>query len=82
MIKKIRSFLKTFIFVELGVGTARCIATYLEYQKYGQFMSAPLRVYILVQAGITLIIIAVIFTVWYLLGKIIEKQNCNHKGEE
>ena len=82
MIQKIRNFIKTFIFVELGVGTARCIANYFEYKKYGQFMSAPLSVYILVPAVLTLIIIAVSFAVWYFLGKIIEKQNCNNKGEE
>lgn len=81
MIQKIRNFLKTFIFVELGVGTARCIANYFEYQKYGQFMSAPLSVYILVPAVLTVIIIAVSFGVWYLLGKMIKKQEDNNKGD-
>lgn len=75
MIHKIREFLKTFIFVEIGVGLINCISEYFKYQRYGHLTAVPLHLRILISAGLTLLIIAATFVIWLILGYAIKRKN-------
>lgn len=75
MLQKVRDFLKTFIFAEIGVGVINCVLEYFEYQKYGYLTAVPLYLRILISAGAALIIIAVTFIVWLILGYVIKRKN-------
>ena len=77
MLHKIREFLKTFIFAEIGVGAANCILEYFKYQKYGHLTAVPLHLRILISAGLTLLIIAATFVIWLILGYAIKRKNNN-----
>ena len=74
MLPKIRTFLKNFMFVELGVGITNCVLEYFEYQKYGHLTALPLHLRILISAGLTALIIAVTFIVWLILGYVIKRR--------
>lgn len=84
MLQIIRDFLKTFIFVELGAGTARCFAEYFEYQKYkGTILtSAPWYTGIVVTMILTAIVVAVSFIIWLILGYIIKKKSGENSEKE
>ena len=73
--QKIRNLLKTFIFAEIGVGTANCILEYIKYQKYGHLTAVPLHMRLMIRAGMTLLIVAATFAVWAILGYVIKRKN-------
>ena len=75
MLQKIRNFLKTFIFAEIGVGVANCILEYFKYQKYGHLTAVPLHMRLMISAGLTLLIVAATFAVWAILGYVIKRKN-------
>lgn len=75
MLEKVRDFVKTFIFVELGAGTARSIMEYFEYRKYGHLTSAPWYVGVVGTMLVTAVVIAVSFLIWLILGYMIKRQN-------
>lgn len=75
--KKARSFLKNFIFVELGALVGKFLANYIHYRKYPKFyetMSAPWYTEIIFSAVITAIIVAITLVAYIILGNIIKKK--------
>ena len=75
MLQKIRNFLKTFIFAEIGVGVINCVLEYFKYQRYGHLTAVPLHMRIMISAGLTLLIVAATFAVWAILGYVIKRKN-------
>ncbi len=83
--KKVRGFLKNFIFVELGAFVGKFLANYMHYRKYPKFyetMSAPWYTEIIFSAIITAIIVAITLIVYIILGKVIKKREELNVDEE
>lgn len=76
--KKVRSFLKNFIFVELGAFVGKFFAEYLHYKRYPAFyaaMSAPWYTRLIFSAVITAVIVVITFVVYLILGHYIKKKD-------
>ena len=75
--KKVRVFLKNFIFVELGALFGKFLASYMHYKRYPKFcetMSAPWYTEIVWSAILTAGIVTLTFTAYLILGRIIRKK--------
>ena len=82
---KARSFLKNFIFVELGALVGKFLAEYFHYKRYPGFyaaMSAPWYTQIVFSAIITAIIVAITLAAYIVLGRIIKKRETQGVDEE
>ncbi len=76
--KKVRSFLKNFIFVELGAFVGKFFAEYLHYKRYPAFyaaMSAPWYTRLIFSAVMTSIIVGITLVVYLILGHCIKKKD-------
>ena len=83
--KKARSFLKNFIFVELGALVGKFLAEYFHYKRNPGFyaaMSAPWYTQIVFSAIITAIIVTITLVSYILLGQIIKKREMQGVDEE
>ena len=83
--KKARSFLKNFIFVELGALVGKFLAEYFHYKRYPGFyatMSTPWYTQIIFSAIITAIIVAITLVAYIILGHIIKKRETQSVNEE
>ena len=77
MLKKIRTFLKTFIFVELGACFANILQEVVRYKKHPEYYlanSAPWYTDIIVVTILTAIVVLVTFIVWLVLGYFIKRK--------
>ncbi len=85
MINIVRIFLKNFIFVELGAFVGKLLASYMHYKRYPKFfetMSAPWYTEIIFSAVFTAIIVALTFSVYFILGRIIKKKENQKEDTE
>ena len=83
--KKVRVFLKNFIFVELGALFGKFLASYMQYKRYPKFyetMSAPWYTEIIFSAIITAGIVALTFAAYLILGRIIKKKEAQEQKED
>ncbi len=83
--KKVQSFLKSFIFVELGAFVGKFLASYMHYRRYPKFyetMSSPWYTEIIFSAIITAIIVVIALIVYIILGKVIKKREELNVNEE
>ena len=75
--KKVRVFLKNFIFVELGAFLGKFLACFLHYRRYPEFyetMSSPWYTEVIFSAIFTAIIVAITLAVYIILGNAIKKR--------
>lgn len=83
--KKVQSFLKSFIFVELGAFVGKFLAGYMHYRRYPKFyetMSAPWYTEIIFSAIITAVIVAITLIAYIILGNVIKKREVPNEKEE
>lgn len=76
MLKKIRSILKCFLFVELSSFVGRSIFIYFHYKKHPKYyamQSAPWYTEIIMIALATSIIVVITLVAYWILGRIIKK---------
>lgn len=84
MLKKIRSFLKAFIFVDIGGFVGKSLFVFYHYKRYPGFyamQSAPWYTEILATALVTAIIVTITLIAYIVLGYIIKK-SAQAKTEE
>lgn len=82
MLKKAREFLKLFIFVDLGAAMGRSIAMYSHYKKYPKFYeirSTPWYTELVARLLVTALVVAVAFTAYVIIGRIIKKREIPEK---
>ena len=75
--KKARSFIKSFIFAEIGIAAGKSIAAYSHYKKYPKFyetLSVPWYTQLVASLLITALIVVISVTVYIVLGKTIKKR--------
>lgn len=82
MLKKVREFLKCFIFVDLGAAVGRSIAMYSHYKKYPKFygmQSSPWYTELVARLLVTALVVAVAFTAYVIIGRIIKTREMPEK---
>ena len=84
MLKKIHTFLKCFIFVQLGAFFGDSLAEYINYRRYPEryeIMSAPWYTQILISALLTAIAVFLTALAYFILGRIIKKKKAQNNTE-
>ena len=84
MLKKVRNFLKCFIFVDLGAFVGKSIAVFIDYNKHPgiyAMRSAPWYTEILARGLATAIIVLLAWIAYILIGRKIRRNEAMHTEE-
>lgn len=85
LMKKARSFLKIFLFVQLGSCLGRFLWQYIDYRRNPvlyELRSAPWYTGALVMAALTAITVSLTLAAYLILGAVIRKRETSGKNRE